>query len=81
LGQDVNIETKHESYYNNIKNIWHENLDYSQMYNFISNHDDKFWTFFTIKDIQNQNQQYLLKGFNTCAFKNINTCDPSYGVY
>jgi len=27
-----------------------EDLDYSQMYNFVSNHDDKFWTFFTSKN-------------------------------
>jgi len=39
------------------------------MYNFVFNHDDKFWTFLTIKDIHNQNQQHSLKGFNTCAFK------------
>jgi hypothetical protein len=37
--------------------------------------------FFTIKDIQNQNQQHPLKGFYTYAFKNINTCGPSYEVY
>jgi hypothetical protein len=47
----------------------HEDLDYSQMYSFIFYHDDKFWTLLTIKDIQNQNQQHLLKMFNTCAFK------------
>jgi hypothetical protein len=53
------------------------------MYNFVFNHNYKFWTFFTIKDVQNQNQnqQHLLKGFNTCAFKNINTCGLSYEVY
>jgi hypothetical protein len=33
----------------------HEDLDYSQMYTFVLNHDHKFWTFFTIKDIQNKN--------------------------
>jgi hypothetical protein len=33
----------------------HEDLDYSQMYTFVLNHDYKFWTFFTVKDIQNQN--------------------------
>ncbi len=61
-----------------IKTIFlHEDLDYSQMYN----HDDKFWTFLTIKDVKNQNQQHPLKGFNTCAFKNINTHGPSYEVY
>jgi hypothetical protein len=59
----------------------HEDLDYSQMYNFVFNHDDKFWIFLTIKDVQNQNQQHLLKRFNTCAFKNINTCGPSYEIY
>jgi hypothetical protein len=48
------------------------------MYNFVFNHDEKFWTFLTIKDIHNQNQQHMLKGFNTCEFKNINTCCPSY---
>jgi hypothetical protein len=37
------------------------------MYNFVFNHDDKFWIFLTIKDVQNQNQQHSLKGFNTCA--------------
>jgi hypothetical protein len=51
------------------------------MYNFVFNHDDKFWTFFTNKDVQNQNQQHPLKGFNTCACKNINTCGPFYEVY
>jgi hypothetical protein len=50
------------------------------MYNFVSNHDVKFWIFLTIKNIKNQNQQHSLKGFNTCAFKNINTCGPSYEV-
>jgi len=50
------------------------------MYSFVFNHDDKFWTFLTIKDVQNQNQ-CLLKGFNTCAFKNINTCGSSYELY
>jgi hypothetical protein len=29
----------------------HQGLDYSQMYCFVFNHDDKFWTFFTIKDV------------------------------
>jgi hypothetical protein len=28
-----------------------------------------------------KNQQHSFKGFNTCAFKNINTCGPSYEVY
>jgi hypothetical protein len=51
------------------------------MYNFVLNHNDKFWTFLTIKDVQNQNQQHSLKGFNTCALKNINTCGLSYEVY
>jgi len=59
----------------------HEDLNYSQMYNFVYNHDDKFWIFFTIKDIQNQNQQHSLKGFNTCVFKNINTCGLYYEIY
>jgi len=40
-----------------------------------------FELFFIIKDVQNKNQQYPLKGLNTCAFKNINTCGPSYDVY
>jgi hypothetical protein len=31
--------------------ILHENLDYSQMYIFVFNHDYKFWTFLTIKDV------------------------------
>ncbi len=29
----------------------HKDQDYSQIYNFILNHDDKFWTFLTIKDV------------------------------
>jgi hypothetical protein len=57
-----------------------EDLDYNQMYNFVFNHDDKFWTFLTIKYVQNQNQQHPLKGFNTCAFKNINRCGSSYEI-
>ncbi len=81
MGLDINIETKHDSYYNKNYIFLHEDLDYSQMYNFVFNHDDKFWTFFTIKDVQNQNQQDPLKGLNTCAFKNINTCGPFYEVY
>jgi hypothetical protein len=40
-----------------------------------------FELFFTSKDVQNQNQQHPLKGFNTCAFKNINTCGSFYEVY
>jgi hypothetical protein len=59
----------------------HEDLDYNQMHDFVFNHDDKFWTFLTIKDVKNQNQQHSLKWFNTCAFKNINTCGPSYEEY
>jgi len=51
------------------------------MYNFVLKHGDKFWTFLTIKDVQNQNQQHSLKGFNTHAFKNTNTCGASYEVY
>jgi hypothetical protein len=39
-----------------------------------------FELFLTIKDVQNQNQQHPLKGFNTCAFKNINTCGPFYEI-
>jgi hypothetical protein len=39
-----------------------------------------FELFFTIKDVYNQNQ-HLLKGFNTFAFKNINICGISYEVY
>jgi hypothetical protein len=31
--------------------FWHEHLDYSQMYTFVFNHDYKFWTFWTIKNI------------------------------
>jgi hypothetical protein len=77
---DINIETKHDSNYDKKYSFLHEDLDYSQMYNFVFNHDDKFWTFLTIKDVQNQNQ-HLLKGFNTCALKNINTCYPSFEVY
>jgi hypothetical protein len=40
-----------------------------------------FELFFTSKDVQNRNQQHPLKGFNTCAFKNINTCGSFYEVY
>jgi hypothetical protein len=29
----------------------HEDQDYSQIYNFILNHDDKFWIFLTIKNV------------------------------
>jgi hypothetical protein len=29
----------------------HEDQDYNQMYNFVLNHDDKFWTFLTIQDV------------------------------
>jgi hypothetical protein len=68
LGLDVNIETKHDSHYNKNFFFLDEDLDYSQIYNFVFNHDDKFWTFLTIKDVQNQNQQDPLRGFNTCAF-------------
>jgi hypothetical protein len=39
-----------------------------------------FELFFIIKDIQNQNQQHMLKRFNTCALKNINTCGSFYEV-
>jgi hypothetical protein len=39
-----------------------------------------FELFLTIKDVQNQNQQHPLKGFNTCAFKNINKCGPFYEI-
>jgi len=41
MGLDINIETKHDSNYNNFNFFWHENIDYSQMYNFVFNHDDK----------------------------------------
>jgi hypothetical protein len=80
---DINIDTKHDSYYIILYYIilFHEDFDYNQIYNFVFNHDDKFWTFLTIKDIQNQNQQHPFKGFNTCALKNINTFGPSYEVY
>jgi hypothetical protein len=61
--------------------ILHENPYYNQMYNFVFNHGDKIWTFLAIKDVQNQNQQHPLKGFNTCAFKNTNTCGLSNEVY
>jgi hypothetical protein len=81
MGLDINIETKHNSYYNNNLKKFHEDLDYNQMYNFVFNHDDKFWIFLTIKDVQNQNQQHMLKWSNTWAFKNINICGPSYEVY
>jgi hypothetical protein len=81
LELDINIETKHDSYYNKNYIFLHEDLDCNQMYNFVFNHDDKFSTFLTTKDIQNQNEQHPLKGFNTCAFKNINTCGLSYEVH
>ncbi len=82
MGLDINIETKHDSYYNKNYIFMHEeDLDYSQMYDFVFNHGDKFWTFLTIKDVQNQNQQHSLKRSNTCAFKNISTCGPSYELY
>ncbi len=81
MGLYINIETKHDSCYNNFYLFLHEDLDYSQMYNFVFNHDDKFWTFLTIKDIHNQNQQHPLKGFNTCGFKSINTYGLCYEVY
>jgi hypothetical protein len=38
-----------------INNFFHDNLDYSQMYTFGFNHDYKFWTFWTIKNVPNQN--------------------------
>ncbi len=42
MALDTNIETKHDSYYNNNYIFLHEDPDYSQMYNFVFNHDDKF---------------------------------------
>jgi hypothetical protein len=51
LGLDINIETKHDSYYNKNYIFLHEDLNYNQMYNFVFNHDDKFWIFLTIKDV------------------------------
>jgi len=42
LGLDINIESKHDSYYNFYFIFLHEDLDYNQMYNFDFNHDDKF---------------------------------------
>jgi hypothetical protein len=51
------------------------------MYNFVLKSWWQILYFFTIKDVQNQNQQHPLKGFNTCAFKNINRRGPSYEVY
>ncbi len=74
MGLDIDIETKHDSYYNKNYIFLHNNLNYSQMYNFVVNNDDNFWTFLTINVVQNQYQQHSLKGLNTCAFKNINTC-------
>jgi hypothetical protein len=41
MGQHINIETKHDSYYNKNYMFLNEDLDYSQMYNFPFNHDDK----------------------------------------
>jgi hypothetical protein len=38
-------------------------------------------TFLTFKNVHNQNQQHPLEWFNTCAFKNINICGPSYEIY
>jgi len=80
MGLNINIETKNDTYYNNIY-IFHEDLNYNQMYTFVFNHDYKFWTFWTIKDFHNQNKQHPFKGFNTYAFKHINTCGPSYEIY
>jgi hypothetical protein len=74
------VETKHDSYYNKNYIFLHEDLDYSQKYNFVFNHDDKFWTFLTINAIQNQNRQHSLKWFNICAFKDINTRGIFYEV-
>ncbi len=42
LGLDINIETKHDSYYNENYFFLHENLNYNQMYNFVFKHDDNF---------------------------------------
>jgi hypothetical protein len=42
VGLDINIETKHDSYYSKNYIFLHEDLDYSQMYNFFFSHDDKF---------------------------------------
>jgi hypothetical protein len=38
---DINIETKHDSYYNKSYIFLHEDLNYNQMYNFVFIHDDK----------------------------------------
>jgi hypothetical protein len=54
-------------HYNKNYNFLHEDLDYSQMYKKQFNHDDKFLTFLTLKDVHNQNQ-HPLKSFNTFAF-------------
>jgi hypothetical protein len=51
------------------------------MYNLFLTMMINFEFFWTIKDVQNQNQRHPLKGFNTCAFKIINTCCPSYELY
>jgi len=42
LGLDINIETKHDSYYNKFYIFLHEDQDYSLKYIFFLNHDDKF---------------------------------------
>jgi len=42
LGLDINIETKNDSKYNKNYIFLHEDLNYSQMYNFVLNRDDKF---------------------------------------
>jgi hypothetical protein len=42
MGLDINIETKHDSYYNQNYFFLHEDLDCSQMYNFVLNHNYEF---------------------------------------
>jgi hypothetical protein len=42
MGLDINIETKMTHIIINNNNLLHEDLNYSQMYSFVFNHDDKF---------------------------------------
>jgi hypothetical protein len=61
MGLDINIETKHDSYYNNNYIFLHKDLNYNQMYIFVFHHGDNFWTFLTIKDVQNQKSTKSIK--------------------
>jgi hypothetical protein len=54
------------------------------MYNYVLNHDHKFWTTLVIKDIQKSRsnikikiQSHIIKSM----FEKFNTCGPFYKVY